>query len=185
MIILTFVCSSVLYGGVGLFGYSEFGNSTKGNILQNYPTDNLLVNLARLCMTFMAISSYPLMNFVSRTVLDYLLETTFMLIRKRDNHSLKYSLPKTGVKYYGRIIAVSTVLFFLAWLLSIVVPGIQFVFGLAGATMVTITTFIVPAILQNMYYPLDFWHGIVTPYAIILVGTIIGVFGTITTITDV
>jgi sodium-coupled neutral amino acid transporter 11 len=33
---------------MALTGYLTFGNKTEGNVLNNFPTDNVMVNVARL-----------------------------------------------------------------------------------------------------------------------------------------
>lgn len=36
---------------MALAGFLTFGDKTQGNILNNFPSDNVMVNIARLCVT--------------------------------------------------------------------------------------------------------------------------------------
>lgn len=37
---------------MALAGFLTFGDKTQGNILNNFPRDNLMVNIARLCVNY-------------------------------------------------------------------------------------------------------------------------------------
>ena len=51
---------------MALGGYVTFGDMTKGNVLNNFPTDNIMVNIARLCFGLNMITTLPLECFVCR-----------------------------------------------------------------------------------------------------------------------
>lgn len=53
---------------MGLVGFLNFGSMTKGNILNNFPTDDWLVNIARLCFGLNMLTTFPLEIFVFREV---------------------------------------------------------------------------------------------------------------------
>ncbi|KAI1975759.1 hypothetical protein LOZ53_004598 [Ophidiomyces ophidiicola] len=50
-------------------GYLTFGDRTKGNVLNNFPADNVLVNIARLCFGLNMLATLPLEAFVCRSVM--------------------------------------------------------------------------------------------------------------------
>jgi len=53
----------------GLAGFLTFGDKTQGNVLNNFPTDNLFVNIARLCFGLNMLTTLPLECFVCREVM--------------------------------------------------------------------------------------------------------------------
>lgn len=44
---------------MALAGYLTFGDKTQGNVLNNFPTDNIMVNIARLYVPFLLPSPSP------------------------------------------------------------------------------------------------------------------------------
>lgn len=55
---------------MALAGYLTFGDMTQGNVLNNFPTDNIMVNIARLCFGLNMLSTLPLEAFVCREVME-------------------------------------------------------------------------------------------------------------------
>ncbi|KAG9549824.1 amino acid transporter, partial [Aureobasidium melanogenum] len=55
---------------MALSGYLNFGSLTQGNVLNNFPTDNVLVNIARLCFGLNMLTTLPLEAFVCREVMN-------------------------------------------------------------------------------------------------------------------
>ncbi|OJD33547.1 amino acid transporter [Diplodia corticola] len=55
---------------MALSGYLTFGDKTQGNVLNNFPTNNVLVNVARLCFGLNMLSTLPLEAFVCREVME-------------------------------------------------------------------------------------------------------------------
>lgn len=55
---------------MALAGYLTFGDKTQGNVLNNFPTNNVLVNVARLCFGLNMLSTLPLEAFVCREVME-------------------------------------------------------------------------------------------------------------------
>ncbi|KAF2256530.1 hypothetical protein BU26DRAFT_513344 [Trematosphaeria pertusa] len=55
---------------MALFGYLTFGDKTLGNVLNNFPSDNLVVNIARLCFGLNMLTTLPLEAFVCREVMN-------------------------------------------------------------------------------------------------------------------
>ncbi|KAH6656756.1 putative amino acid transporter [Truncatella angustata] len=54
---------------VALVGFITFGDKTLGNVLNNFPSDNSMVNIARLCFGLNMLTTLPLEAFVCREVM--------------------------------------------------------------------------------------------------------------------
>ncbi|KXJ96916.1 transmembrane amino acid transporter protein-domain-containing protein [Microdochium bolleyi] len=54
---------------MALVGFLTFGDKTKGNVLNNFPADNTMVTIARLCFGFNMLTTLPLEAFVCREVM--------------------------------------------------------------------------------------------------------------------
>lgn len=54
---------------VALAGFLVFGDLTVGNVLNNFPADNVMVNVARLCFGLNMLTTLPLEAFVCREVM--------------------------------------------------------------------------------------------------------------------
>lgn len=57
---------------IGVFGYISFKDKTQGNILNNFPQDNLLINIARFLFALNMITTFPMETLVAREVIDVL-----------------------------------------------------------------------------------------------------------------
>ncbi|CAI6338343.1 unnamed protein product [Periconia digitata] len=55
---------------MALFGFLTFGDKTQGNLLNNFPNDNLMVNIARLFFGLNMLTTLPLEAFVCREVMN-------------------------------------------------------------------------------------------------------------------
>ncbi|KKK26985.1 hypothetical protein ARAM_002617 [Aspergillus rambellii] len=54
---------------MGISGFLFFGSRTQGNVLNNFPSDNILINIARLCFGLNMLTTLPLEAFVCRSVM--------------------------------------------------------------------------------------------------------------------
>ena len=63
------VCA-LCYTLCGSFGYATFGHATKPDILTNYDNDDLLANMARVAMLLNILSSYAIVTFCARIIID-------------------------------------------------------------------------------------------------------------------
>ena len=54
---------------MGLAGFLTFGDATLGNVLNNFPASNTMVNIARLCFGLNMLTTLPLEGFVCREVM--------------------------------------------------------------------------------------------------------------------
>jgi sodium-coupled neutral amino acid transporter 11 len=55
---------------MALCGYLTFGSKTVGNVLNNFPKDNVMVNIARLFFGLNMLTTLPLEAFVCREVMN-------------------------------------------------------------------------------------------------------------------
>ncbi|KAG0226448.1 hypothetical protein BGW42_003634 [Actinomortierella wolfii] len=55
---------------LALAGYLSFTDKTTGNILNNFPSDNFIINIARFCFGVNMFTTFPLENFVCREVIE-------------------------------------------------------------------------------------------------------------------
>jgi sodium-coupled neutral amino acid transporter 11 len=110
---------------MALGGYITFGDMTKGNVLNNFPTDNVMVNIARLCFGLNMITTLPLECFVCREVMT------------------EYYFP--GEPHNpNRHLIFTTSLVVSAMTLSLITCDIGVVFELVGATSACALAYILP-----------------------------------------
>jgi len=110
---------------MALGGYLTFGDMTKGNVLNNFPADNVMVNIARLCFGLNMITTLPLECFVCREVMT------------------EYYFP--GEPHNpNRHLIFTTSLVISAMTLSLVTCDVGVVFELVGATSACALAYILP-----------------------------------------
>ncbi|CAG8596402.1 14494_t:CDS:2 [Funneliformis caledonium] len=68
---------------VAIVGYLAFTDKTEGNILNNFPEDNVIINIARFCFGFNMFTTLPLEAFVCRESIEiyYFPNASFSLKR--------------------------------------------------------------------------------------------------------
>ncbi|KAF2740578.1 hypothetical protein EJ04DRAFT_507621 [Polyplosphaeria fusca] len=110
---------------MALAGYLTFGNKTQGNVLNNFPNDNLMVNIARLCFGLNMLTTLPLEAFVCREVMN------------------NYWFPDEHFNP-NRHLMFSTALVVSAMSLSLLTCDLGIVFELFGATSACALAYILP-----------------------------------------
>ncbi|KAF4553292.1 Transmembrane amino acid transporter-like protein 7 [Elsinoe fawcettii] len=110
---------------MALSGYLNFGSATKGNILNNFPTHNIMVNIARLCFGLNMLTTLPLEAFVCREVMTL------------------YYFPNEPFDP-NRHLVFSTALVVSAMFLSLFTCDLGVVFELVGATSACALAYILP-----------------------------------------
>jgi len=121
----------ITYLFVSIFGYVQFGNQIQGNILNNYPDEDVFISLARIALSLIMCFSYPVLGYSARDIFD---QCFF----------------KTRSPPYSRILTESAVFVVLSLVLAIAVPGIQIIFGIVGASFGNMIVYILPAIFYLM-----------------------------------
>jgi sodium-coupled neutral amino acid transporter 11 len=110
---------------MALAGFLTFGSLTQGNVLNNFPSDNTMVNIARLCFGLNMLTTLPLEAFVCREVM------------------LNYWFPGEPFNMNLHLIF-STSLVVSAMTLALVTCDLGAVFELIGATSACALAYILP-----------------------------------------
>ncbi|CCU78231.1 amino acid transporter [Blumeria hordei DH14] len=110
---------------MALAGFLTFGSLTEGNVLNNFPPDNVMVNIARLCFGLNMLTTLPLEAFVCREVM-----ATYWFPDK--HFSMPFHLLST------------TILIISAMTLSLLICDLGIVFELIGATSACMLAYILP-----------------------------------------
>jgi sodium-coupled neutral amino acid transporter 11 len=110
---------------MALAGFLTFGDRTLGNVLNNFPSDNTMVNIARLCFGLNMLTTLPLEAFVCREVM------------------LTYWYPDEPFNL-RRHLVFSTGLVLGALVISLVTCDLGAVFELVGATSAVAMAYILP-----------------------------------------
>ncbi|CAK7202910.1 hypothetical protein SEUCBS139899_005637 [Sporothrix eucalyptigena] len=106
-------------------GFLTFGDKTLGNVLNNFPADNTMVNVARLCFGLNMLTTLPLEAFVCREVM------------------FNYYFPNEPFNMHLHLIF-STSLVVSAMTLSLITCDLGAIFELVGATSACAMAYILP-----------------------------------------
>ncbi|KAI1842715.1 hypothetical protein JX265_005041 [Neoarthrinium moseri] len=110
---------------MALVGFLTFGDKTQGNVLNNFPADNSMVNIARLCFGLNMLTTLPLEAFVCREVM------------------LNYWFPGEPFNMNLHLIF-SSALVVSAMVISLMTCDLGVVFELVGATSACALAYILP-----------------------------------------
>ncbi|ETS77456.1 hypothetical protein PFICI_11330 [Pestalotiopsis fici W106-1] len=110
---------------VALVGFLTFGDKTQGNVLNNFASDNSMVNIARLCFGLNMLTTLPLEAFVCREVM------------------LNYWFPGEPFNMNLHLIF-SSALVVSAMTISLITCDLGVVFELVGATSACALAYILP-----------------------------------------
>lgn len=130
-----FICTLM-----GVCGFLYFGDLTKGNILNNFPNNDWVINVARFCFGFNMITTIPLEVFVIKEVLKDL----YNIYKKRKNPLFEFqsftksqTLMLTGLLIvFAEIVAMNTC-------------NLGAVLELVGATSGSTLAYILPPLCRN------------------------------------
>ncbi|CAM9018881.1 unnamed protein product [Wickerhamomyces anomalus] len=121
--------SMLALGFIGFGGFSVFKDKTKGNILNNFPGNDFVVNIARFCFGFNMLTTYPLEIFVLRDVL-------------KDLYYINYDTPQElSMKSH---IIFTTALVLITMTISLTTCNLGALFELIGASTASIMAYILP-----------------------------------------
>ncbi|PGH07895.1 solute carrier family 38 (sodium-coupled neutral amino acid transporter), member 11 [Blastomyces parvus] len=138
---------------MALAGFFTFGEKTKGNVLNNFPSDNVMVNIARLCFGLNMLATLPLEAFVCRSVM-----TTFFFPDE------PYNLAR-HVIFTSALVVTSVAL-------SLLTCDLGAVFELIGATSACALAYILPPLCYAKLSK-GSWKEKSPAYACILFGSIV------------
>ncbi|KAJ5339208.1 hypothetical protein N7452_005936 [Penicillium brevicompactum] len=117
--------SLIMCLAMGIAGFLSFGSKTQGNVLNNFPSDNIVVNIARFCFGLNMLTTLPLEAFVCRSVM-----TTYYFPDEPHN-------PARHILFTTALVATSLVL-------SLLTCDLGSVFELIGATSAASLAYIFP-----------------------------------------
>jgi proton-coupled amino acid transporter len=127
----------VLYVGMGLFGYLNFGKDVKGSITLNLPEKEILAQAVRGMLAFAIFITHGLACYVAIDITwnDY--------ISKRFENSEK----STFWEYVTR-----TLLVLITFLLAVAIPNLELFISLFGALCLSALGLAFPALIQTSTY---------------------------------
>jgi len=166
------LCLSI-YIVMGIAGFLAFGNATEGNVMSNLQPylckNDPVVILGFVAMAFAVTMAFPLNIFPIR----FTVETV-----------LFYHKPHLNTKFVKFLIGVVAV--GLSLIGAILVPSINVVFELVGATTGSFVCFIGPGMLYTKlkggpFWQRSSWHAI----TLIVLGTCFFVLGTYSSVVDI
>lgn len=129
---LSCLVSMVVCFVMGYSGFLVFKDKTKGNILNNFPSDDNVINVARFCFGFNMLTTFPLEIFVLRDVVRDLAHF----------HSGEATAPaELSTKKH---VAVTSALVFLTMAVSLTTCNLGALFELIGATTASMMAYILP-----------------------------------------
>lgn len=129
---IALILCAAIYFAIGIFGYLLFGEGTMDDILvnfdQNSSSGSLLNDLVRLSYALHLVLVFPLLNFSLRSNIDEFLfpKKTRLAV---DNN---------------RFVALTLALLALAYVSSIAIPSIWYLFQFMGSTSAVCLAFIFP-----------------------------------------
>lgn len=129
---------------MALAGFLTFADKTQGNVLNNFPADNTMVNIARFCFGLNMLTTLPLEAFVCREVMvNYFWneDPAGGLEAERDEDGDKTRSPD-----FWRHLLLSTGLVWAAVAFSLVTCDLGAVFELIGATSACMLAYILPTL---------------------------------------
>jgi amino acid permease len=125
---------SFLYLSIGVIGYLTFGSHSSSYILDNYSSQDSLATVARLCMGFSALLTYPL-NFMG--LRDNLLDL-LGLTDKFNSHQQQTE---------GKLRVFIVLLLSLCICIACFVTDLGLISSVGGGTTVALVAFVFPAIM--------------------------------------
>ncbi|XP_031443436.1 LOW QUALITY PROTEIN: putative sodium-coupled neutral amino acid transporter 7 [Clupea harengus] len=169
MIICLFV-----YTGTGVCGFLSFGSNVNQDVLMSYPSDDIAVAIARAFIVVCVVTSYPILHFCGRAVLEGL------WLRFRGEQ-----VEVDVVRERRRRLLQTVIWFFLTLILALFIPDIGRVISLIGG-LAACFIFVFPGLclIQAKLSETDVrsasWNALVA-YGIVMVTIGAFIFGQTTT----
>lgn len=120
---------------MGVNGLVNFGDKTKGNILNNFKSDDNWINVARLCFGLNMLTTFPLEIFVVRDVL----KDVVMASHGSDDGNTSHL--ELSPKYHFFI---TTFLVFSSMAVSLFTCNLGIILEVIGATSASLMAYIIP-----------------------------------------
>jgi amino acid permease len=122
------LCSALLYAVVGSFGYISHGGHVMSDILRMYSLGNHVADIARVALSLALMLHYAMVLFPLRRCLDAVF--------------FPAHAPSTIRASLQTVVTVG-----LTALVSLMFPGVEAVFGLAGGTVGAMVSYVIPGLL--------------------------------------
>nr|XP_023671767.1 putative sodium-coupled neutral amino acid transporter 7 [Paramormyrops kingsleyae] len=121
VVTLAMVICLFVYTGTGVCGFLSFGSSVSQDVLMSYPSNDIAVAVARFFIVICVVTSYPILHFCGRAVLEGL------WLRFRGE-----SMEVDVVRERRRRVVQTVLWFCLTLLLALFIPDIGRVISLIG-----------------------------------------------------
>ncbi|KAI0244037.1 hypothetical protein L0F63_003201, partial [Massospora cicadina] len=133
---------------MAIAGYITFTDRTQGNILNNFPPDAALINLARFCFGLNMFSTFPLEHYVAREVVE------------------KYFYPDKNSTV--RSFVLTSTLVGVSLIVSLLTCDLGFVMEITGGLSASVLAFILPAACYLKLSPLNLFSPRHIPHWLLL-----------------
>ncbi|KAI2787382.1 Vacuolar amino acid transporter 2 [Penicillium oxalicum] len=145
--------SLIMCLAMGIAGFLSFGSKTQGNVLNNFPSNNIMVNIARFCFGLNMLTTLPLEAFVCRSVM-----TT-------------YYFPDEPFNPHRHLIF-TTALILTSMAMALITCDLGSVFELIGATSAAALAYIFPPLCYIKLSSAS-WREKVPAYACVTFGLVV------------
>lgn len=165
----------LLYIGMGLFGYLNYGSEVAGSITLNLPPQDILAQCVKGMLAFAIFITHGLACYVA-------IDITW-------NHYIQKRIGPTSKKVFWEYV-VRTLLVLVTFLLAVAIPNLELFISLFGALCLSALGLAFPALIQictYWYYVSGFrkvWL-VVSNILIIIVGILGLIVGTYTSLSEI